>query len=928
MEFRVGYYLNKIEPLKYKLADKFKTGKLHLNYRLEFVGSSVKLHIDLKDHEYSSLRDIPREELVVEEKIFLTFLANVPCNNGYFYFNQRNLSKLFFFLKDIKNVYDFNSGEKLKIPDEAFDIRLDLKNKADHYQLSLKHKNKEINFTKLIIHGDKEYIVVYDEKYYCMSEFKYYLLSLFLDNSLIEFPKERVAEFISGYKDLFIENMIDLKLPGEASKVEGNLIREKPTPVLEIKKEGEQLYINYLLKYGNKAEIAYDPENIDQFYIKKINGENIHFQRDMVSEEWLHDFLLENRFVWDQNSYKIDQDDLVDFYTYQFPGLKKNIGLTMTGEDLKQYFYEDDSSFNVDLDFHEASGIDWFEFQPKYKVGKQTFTHEELRAYIDEDKTYLRLNNGKIVKLPFGDYEKIESLVEHEKFDNKKKAYQIKKRELYFFYSTVRNELKAQVDRSIKKLLENLDDFSGIELIALPADLQGKPRKYQRDGYYWLNFLFKNQFHGILADDMGLGKTLQVLLLLSYLKENGLKTKPSLVVAPTSVVYNWVAEIKKFTTNLNYLVLAGSKERILKVKDIDKYDIVITSYALVRNDLVHYQEIEFFYLILDEAQYIKNHKAKITQSIKCLRSEYRLAMTGTPVENRLAELWSVFDFLMPGFLSTYNYFRMMFEGDIEKLKNKIKPFIMRRLKVDVLDDLPPKNVIFSYNELLPEQEKVYLSVLAAQKKDLFNKIKQDGYAKSQMNILTALLKLRQVCCHPVLVQKENVTAGSAKFDQLKELVNEIIEDGHKVIVFSQFVQMLKEVKEYFDQSYIIYSYLDGSTRNRQKAIDDFNNDEDISVFLCSLKAGGFGLNLTAANYVIIYDPWWNPAVEQQAMDRVYRIGQSKEVFVYKLITKGTVEEKIIKLQEKKQKLVESVITKEAAVSKSVSQEDLEELLNY
>ncbi|MDR1997053.1 MAG: DEAD/DEAH box helicase, partial [Candidatus Margulisbacteria bacterium] len=417
-------------------------------------------------------------------------------------------------------------------------------------------------------------------------------------------------------------------------------------------------------------------------------------------------------------------------------------------------------------------------------------------------------------------------------------------------------------------------------------------------------------------------------LLLARLKQSGRLTRPALIVAPTSVVYNWVAEIDKFTPELLVLVLSGSRDRVLKVKDAARYDVLITSYALLRNDLEHYAHMEFSYMVLDEAQYIKNPKAQIARAVKCVNTRWRLALTGTPIENHLSELWSIFDFLMPGFLSTLSYFRAVYGADYGRLKKKIHPFILRRTKEEVLKDLPPKNEIDSFCELLPEQELAYLRVLRSQREELFSALQTTDINRMQLNILSCLLKLRQVCCHPALLKGETVIPESAKFNQFKELIAEIMENNSKVIVFSQFVEMLAIMRKFLDGQKIKYAYLDGSTRDRQAVITEFNADPEIKIFLCSLKAGGIGINLTSANYVIIYDPWWNPAVEQQAMDRVYRIGQTKEVFVYKLITKGTVEEKILALQKKKRSLIDAVITSDVAVEKKITKEELEELLTY
>lgn len=496
---------------------------------------------------------------------------------------------------------------------------------------------------------------------------------------------------------------------------------------------------------------------------------------------------------------------------------------------------------------------------------------------------------------------------------------------MYFIYSAVRDNYAAHVDETLQKLLGHIENFEGIPDCPLPSIITGEPRHYQQTGFNWLAFLNQYGFSGILADDMGLGKTLQVLMLFAYLKEHNKLNNPSLIIVPTTVVFNWLNEVQKFAPELKVLVLTGSKDRQAKIKKIPEHDLIITSYALIRNDLSHYAEIQFEYLVLDEAQYIKNHKTQVTQAVKCLQSNYRLALTGTPIENRYSELWSIFDFLMPGFLSTYGYFKSFYESEQDRLQRKIKPFLLRRTKKAVLTELPPKNEIDSFCEMLPEQEQLYMSILQSQRKEVYALMQQKGIEQIQINILASLLKLRQTCCHPALLKDQKTIVESAKFNQYKELLEEITDAKAKVVVFSQFVQMLTIMRNHLESEKISYVYLDGSTKNRQEVIEKFNKDESVQVFLCSLKAGGFGINLTSANYVILYDPWWNPAVEQQAMDRVYRIGQTKEVFVYKMITKNTVEEKILKLQAKKRSMIEQVIHGGGSGEYHLTKGDLEEL---
>ena len=442
--------------------------------------------------------------------------------------------------------------------------------------------------------------------------------------------------------------------------------------------------------------------------------------------------------------------------------------------------------------------------------------------------------------------------------------------------------------------------------------------------------------NGILADDMGLGKTLQALALLQKAKEKN-KKETSLVVCPTSVVFNWENEIEKFAPGLSCLKLSGTERKEL-FKEIPKYDIVITSYALVRRDIKELKKHEFRYVILDESQNIKNADSQTAQAVKELRCKHKLALSGTPIENKLEELWSIFDFLMPGFLFDKSEFNYRYVNPIteredktveKRLKSQIYPFILRRMKRDVAKDLPDKIENVAYCELTPDQKDFYMEVLDSTKEELFKSIEEHGIEKSRMSIFSALLRLRQICCHPKLYDKENIKGikESGKFEQLKEMLKEIIAEGHRVLLFSQFVDMLDIIKEWLEREGIKHEYLTGKTKNRQEAVENFNSNPTIPIFLISLKAGGTGLNLTGADYVIHYDPWWNPAVEDQATDRAYRIGQTKKVFVYRMITKGTVEEKIQKLKSRKRDLVDSVISVDRNIGKSLTNEDVKDIFS-
>ena len=496
-------------------------------------------------------------------------------------------------------------------------------------------------------------------------------------------------------------------------------------------------------------------------------------------------------------------------------------------------------------------------------------------------------------------------------------------------------DVELVLSDEFKTFWEQMSTFSTHDGTNLPTHATAEFREYQLKGFGWLWFMYKYGLNGILADDMGLGKTLQALTVLQKAKEvDG--SMPTLVICPTTVVFNWESEIQKFAPELTCLKLAGS-DRKNHFKEIPNYDVVITSYALIRRDIKHFKDINFRYIILDESQNIKNAMSQTAQAVKQLQANHKLALSGTPIENKLEELWSVFDFLMPGFLLSVAEFNARYVNPImerqdktveKRLKLQIYPFILRRMKRDVAKDLPDKVENIAYCELTDEQKDFYLQVLDSTKEELFKSIEQNGLEKSRLSIFSALLRLRQICCHPRLYDKENVKhiMSSGKFEKLKSMLEEIISEGHRVLLFSQFVNMLDIVKGWLEREGIEYEYLTGKTKDRQAAVEHFNSSK-IPIFLISLKAGGTGLNLTGADYVIHYDPWWNPAVEDQATDRAYRIGQTKKVFVYRLITKNTVEEKIQKLKTIKRNLVDSVISVDRNIVKSLTMDDIREIFS-
>jgi SNF2 family DNA or RNA helicase len=510
--------------------------------------------------------------------------------------------------------------------------------------------------------------------------------------------------------------------------------------------------------------------------------------------------------------------------------------------------------------------------------------------------------------------------------------FQLSKAEVFALADLQNNqELKWKDSEKWQELILKLKQGFKIEDVKEPEGLTVKLRHYQHEGMQWLNFLQENKFGGILADDMGLGKTIQTLAHIMLAKEQGILIKPVLIVSPTSVIFNWMHEIEKFTPSLKALLLHGNKRKTL-LNNLSNYDIILTTYPLVLKDHAILEKEEFFIIVLDEAQYIKNVQSKVHQAITSLKSEYKICLTGTPMENHLGELWSLFNFVMPGFLGSKKQFQTYYRTPIEKEKDadrqrslvvKIRPFILRRSKDDVLTELPEKTNITQYVELEEDQRDLYETIRVAVQTQLMQNIETNGLNKSQIAILDGLLKLRQVCCDPRLVSSDNVrkVKASAKLDMLKIMLSNMVEEGRKILLFSQFVTMLELIEDECNAMGIKYIKLTGASKNRDELVNQFQNT-DVPLFLISLKAGGTGLNLTAADTVIQYDPWWNPAVEQQAASRAHRMGQQKPVFIYKLISKGTVEEKILAMQNKKQALADKLLENQGTISTKLEIEDV------
>lgn len=479
--------------------------------------------------------------------------------------------------------------------------------------------------------------------------------------------------------------------------------------------------------------------------------------------------------------------------------------------------------------------------------------------------------------------------------------------------------------------LLHLKDIPNVEV---PKQIKAQLRPYQQEGLNWMAFLEENQIGGCLADDMGLGKTLQIITFLQYLKNKNPKAKPSLIVAPTSLIFNWISEIEKFCPKMKVLSFIGNK-RMDDFSSFNKYDVIISTYGSILNDVETLKNYPFNYLILDESQAIKNPNSKRYKAVCLLQAHNRLVLTGTPIENNTFDLYAQLNFVNPGLLGTMTHFRKEFSDYIDKeadvavsnmLNRIINPFILRRTKEQVATELPEKTESVIYCEMDTHQRKVYDAYKLKIRDYLLRQVEENGVASSQMYILEGLTKLRQICNSTALINdEEDYGNSSIKLDNLTQIIKEKT-GKHKILVFSQFVGMLQLIKNRLDAENIVYEYLDGQTKNRQDKVENFQNNPQVRVFLISLKAGGTGLNLTEADYVFLVDPWWNPAVENQAIDRCYRIGQTKKVMAYRMICRDTIEEKIASLQTKKHLVADSIITIDDK-PKSFDKEDIKKLFS-
>jgi superfamily II DNA or RNA helicase len=579
-----------------------------------------------------------------------------------------------------------------------------------------------------------------------------------------------------------------------------------------------------------------------------------------------------------------------------------------------------------------SSGIDWFELHGSVSFGDGLDVKlPVLLSALRKGETMIALGDGSFGLMPQEWLERYGLLTSLGEVEGDHVRFKQTQTGVLDALLAARPEITC--DESFARVRQEWQNFKGIKPVKEPAGFIGELRDYQREGLGWFEFLQRFKFGGCLADDMGLGKTVQVLALLESRRNSHNKNpKPSLVVVPRSLIFNWEQEAERFTPRIRVLTHTGS-DRAKKRDHFEKYDLILITYGTLRRDAIHFQEVEFDFVILDEAQAIKNSKTESAKAVRLLRGNHRLALSGTPIENHLGELWSLFDFLNPGMLGTASVFQASTNGgrspDEETrqlLSRALRPFLLRRTKQQVATELPEKLEQTIFCEMEESQRRQYSELRDYYRSSLLKEIELVGLKRSKIQILEALLRLRQVACHPDLIQG-NKGGTSTKLDVLLPQLAEVTEEGHKALVFSQFTSFLSIVRKRLEEQGIDYEYLDGKTRDRQAPVERFQNDPNCKLFLVSLKAGGQGLNLTAADYVFLLDPWWNPAVEAQAIDRAHRIGQSRRVFAYRLITRDTVEEKVLALQSTKRELADAIINADNSILKNITGDDLLLLLS-
>ncbi|RED63142.1 DEAD/DEAH box helicase [Cohnella lupini] len=656
----------------------------------------------------------------------------------------------------------------------------------------------------------------------------------------------------------------------------------------------------------------------------KSRGSDRILMRDVDQEARILELMEQSDFAKTESGYFMDdEEEQYDFLYHIIPQLEKLLQVYATTA-VKSRLFVPNAPPKVQIDVDERT--DWLEIKFEFEGIPENAIRHILKS-LDEKRRYYKLPNGALLPLENTDYEEINRLMNEigvPKDALTGSEFRVPIVRGLHVMDADRHGQAVKFGKSFRKLLDNMRNPDNLDF-SVPDSLSSVLRDYQKFGYQWLKTLAHYRFGGILADDMGLGKTLQsIAYLVSVLPEIRAQKVPAIIVCPASLMYNWRNELKKFAPEVRAVIADGSKsERELILSRLSETDVLITSYPLLRRDVESYANPSFHTLFLDEAQAFKNHATQTAHAVKSIQARYRFALTGTPIENAIEELWSIYDAVFPELFQDRRSFNELTRETVAK---RIRPFLLRRLKKDVLKELPDKIESLQASELLPEQKKLYLAYLAQLQKETLKHLNEDGFNKHRIKILAGLTRLRQLCCHPALFV-EGYEGSSAKFEQLLEIIEECRSAGKRLLVFSQFTEMLGIIGRELGYQGIPFFYLDGSTPSSERVeLCDKFNDGERDLFLISLKAGGTGLNLTGADTVILYDLWWNPAVEQQAADRAHRMGQKNVVQVLRLITQGTVEDKMYALQQRKKNLIDEVIQPGQEALSTMTEQEVREIL--
>ncbi|PVY40425.1 DEAD/DEAH box helicase [Pontibacter virosus] len=838
--------------------------------------------------------------------------------------------------------------KEIQVADDKATVRFHLHRNEDntHYYPTVRYKGEKLNFqyrNAALICYEPAWLLLDGVVYSFESGIDGKKLQPFLNKKFILIPRSVEESYYRKFVTSLVEsfdvkpNGFEIKPQQFRPKPHLNFSEVKATNVSALLSNGgseaskadkaavaDKILFNLSFRYGDHMVEAQDAKRISVSMEKTEESYIFHkLIRDAVYEKQYVKELAKRELEVKNGQAVLDKSAAFSWLNHNLQALEE-LGFTVEQSEKsgKNYFIGD-ISVNVGI----TENNDWFDIYGTVRFGEFEVPFIKLKNHILTRNNEYLLPNGQVAIIP---EEWFTQYIELFAFSEGEHQLTLRKHHMALV-NDLQNGNLAQVTMTRK--LEKLREFDAIEDKPLPAGFQGELRPYQKAGYNWLHFVKDFKFGGCLADDMGLGKTVQTLAMLQHRKENGAESA-TLLVMPTSLIYNWLNEAQKFTPELRILTYTGTY-RDKNVEQFKDYDLVLTSYGIVRLDTELLKTYYFDYIILDESQAIKNPDSNTSKAVRSLKSRHRLILTGTPVENSTMDLWSQMSFINPGLLGNQHFFRKEFLKPIEKQKDEhktrrlhalIKPFILRRHKSQVARELPPKIEHTTFCKMTEEQEHAYEETKSYYRNKILTSLEEKGPGNTQFVLLQGLMKLRQIANHPFMTDP-NYEGESGKLKEVMRMTKSIVAKGHKVLIFSQFVKHLEIIRQALDEKEITYAYLDGNTKNRQQQVELFQNDPNIQVFLISMKAGGVGLNLTAADYVFILDPWWNPAVEAQAVDRAHRIGQQNKVFTYKFITKDTVEEKILALQNRKIQLVTDLISTDENVIKSLTKEDIDNLLS-